>query len=126
MPLAARLHRVWGWLWSLLNRTSRGDSRLTISPIPVLPHQGSPPSHVRLARSERPATLGSPASPGEVLIQGQMELRMWTVGSLLVLATSLGEAEAALVGLLSHQDPDVRRGAGDMLDSLRKDRAVAA
>jgi len=61
-----------------------------------------------------------------VLIQGQMELRMWTVGSLLVLATSLGEAEAALVGLLSHQDPDVRRGAGDMLDSLRKDRAVAA
>jgi hypothetical protein len=55
-----------------------------------------------------------------------MELRMWTVGSLLVLATSLVEAEAALVGLLSDQDHDVRRGARDTLESLRRDRAAAA
>jgi hypothetical protein len=51
---------------------------------------------------------------------------MWAVGSLLVLATSLGEAEAALVGLLSDEDPGVRRVARDMLDGLQRERAAAA
>jgi hypothetical protein len=55
-----------------------------------------------------------------------MELSMWTAGSLLVLATSVGEAETALVTLLSDGDPDVRRGARETLESLRRKHAVAA
>ena len=64
--------------------------------------------------------------PGDRVVVGDVTLRLWPVGHLVVLATSEAEAERALVALLGHPDPAVRGAAGARLDALRGDRAAAA
>ena len=63
---------------------------------------------------------------GDPVVGGDVTLRLWPVGSLVVLATSEAEAEQVLVALRGHPDPAVRGAAGARLDTLRGDRAAAA
>jgi hypothetical protein len=51
---------------------------------------------------------------------------MWAVGGIVVLATSVQEAEAALRTLLSHDEPAVRRAASGLIERLRRESAIAA
>jgi hypothetical protein len=60
-----------------------------------------------------------------VITEG-VTLRMWPVGDLVVLATTEGEAEGALVSLVGHPDGSVRAAATDWLEVLRGKRAAAA
>jgi hypothetical protein len=57
---------------------------------------------------------------------GDVTLRMWPVGGLVVLATSDAEAEHALVSLVGHPDGTVRAAAVTRLEELRGSRAAAA
>jgi hypothetical protein len=117
MRIRDRLRRAWGWAKSLLAppspapRVSPPPVSLTTT-IPKLP----PPT------DQEPPPLGA----GDPVVVGDVTLRLWPVGDLVVLATNEGEAERALVALLGHPDPAVRGAADARLDALRGDRAAAA
>jgi hypothetical protein len=57
---------------------------------------------------------------------GEVTLRLWTVGDLVVLATSEPEAEDALISLMTHADGTVRSAAARELEKLQGTRAAAA
>jgi hypothetical protein len=95
------------------------------------PHYSRSLSHSPAADGVGSAAVGSRPRPperagGEPLIGGAVTVRMWSVGGLLVLATSDAEAERALVGLLGRVGPGETQAARALLDELRSAHASAA
>jgi hypothetical protein len=63
---------------------------------------------------------------GRIVVGGDVEVRMWTVGRMVILATGPEEAERALLTLVSHAEPELRTEAGRLAEALRGERAAAA
>jgi hypothetical protein len=63
---------------------------------------------------------------GDVVVEGDVVVRLWNVAGLVVLATSRAEAVRALVTLQAHADQTVRREASRLLDDLQEEPAAAA
>ena len=117
MRIRDRLRRAWRWATTLLAPPSPAP-RVSSSPVSLTATIPKPPPPT--GRQPRPLGVGDP------VVVGDVTLRLWPVGSLVVLATTEAEAERALVALLGHPDPAVRGAAGARLDALRGDRAAAA
>jgi hypothetical protein len=117
MRIRDRLRRAWRWAQALLAPPSPAP-RASPSPVSLRPTVPEPPPPA----DQEPRLLGA----GDPVVVGDVTLRLWPVGDLVVLATSEAEAERALVALLGHPDPAVRGAAGERLDTLRGDRAAAA
>lgn len=123
MPIRDRLRRVWRWAATLVG-ASPGTS-------PPPPHRFPLPSAPVSSASPFAPASQSPSSPpppgpGDIVIAGPVAVRLWTVGGLVVLATTDAEAERALNALLGDGDLGVRLRAGELLEVLRGERAVAA
>jgi hypothetical protein len=117
MRIRDRLRRVWRWATALLAAPSPASH--VSPPVSLSPTFPKPPPP---KTGQEPRPLGA----GDPVILGDVTLRLWPVGDLVVLATSEAEAEWALVALLGHPDQDVRGAAGTRLDALRDTRAAAA
>jgi hypothetical protein len=121
MPIRTRLRRMWRWAASLLHLTTAADTSTAPS------HHKSPTLPPRRPQPSATRRIGTAArAGGEVVLGGSVEIRMWTVGGVVVLATSIQEAEGALVTLLSHDEPSVRRAAAGMLERIHREVAIAA
>ena len=124
MRFSERLRRLWWWASGVARRAAQPPTHSS-TPAPSRSIASNPPDSLAVSAPRRGAT--EPADVGgRVVVGGEIEVRMWTVEGLVILATGWAEAERALVTLLSHADPEVRAGAGRLADQLRSGRPAAA
>jgi hypothetical protein len=116
MRIRDRLRRAWRWAGALLAPPSP-IRRASPSAVFLSATAAQPPRFPR--HRERDAV-------GDAVAVGEITLRLWPVGNLVVLASGDAEAEDALVSLLAHADPAVRSAASARLDQLRGARPAAA